>query len=210
MPNPRFLSLLLTSLLALTLAACLAPPPRPTAAAVDNAPRDVSIATVCTSIGSGVVIDDRHVLTAVHVVARCPDVVVVRDDSDVDRAAQVEIVDLRRDVARLVLSDASRGFGVPPIRVAEPEPEAPVCLRSGLHREERCGFVSLVSDDLNGLRHTAPTRRGDSGAGLYRLDGTLIGIATTCNVSTIGECSDTGGGGASMPAIAWSVAGIAK
>ena len=196
------------SALLVLLLGCM-PPPRPSAAELVAEPRDVAIATVCKSIGSGVVIDDRHVVTALHVVSRCPDVVIVRDGSRVDRAAQVEIVDLRRDVARLVLSDASLPFEVRPVRVAEPEPGAPVCLRSGLHREERCGYVDAASERLDGLRHTAPTRPGDSGAGLYRLDGTLVGIATTCNVTDQGACSDTGGGGASMLAVAWVTSGTA-
>lgn len=197
-------------LVGLAIATCGCPRARP-AAAPAAVPEvlgagDLAVQMACAVTGSAVALDARHVITAAHVIAQCPDALLVVYVDGEPRAATIEIVDFRGDTARLLLSAGSVDFTAPPPALAPAQPGERVCLRSGNHRTVRCGVVSSVATGRGGLQHTAPTQKGDSGAGLYDTQGRLVGIVVTCDVTEAGVCLATGGGATPAASIGWAVA----
>jgi hypothetical protein len=196
--------LMLTILVLAILVSCKARSPATPAPALamDQAARAVAIATTCGSTGSGVVIGERSVLTAAHVVATCPPPYLIRDGAGALRVATLEAV-LDTDLARLRLLPGSIPLASPtPVAVAAAKVGDRVCLQSGGHGERRCGKVRSVSNGRAGLRHTAITIPGDSGSGLYRSDGVLLGVVVVCDVDG-GACTRTGGGASPLASVAW-------
>lgn len=132
--------------------------------------------------GSGVVIDERHVLTALHVVW-CPAVPRIRVYFADGRSRAM--VPLREDrVADLAMLDAASleplPGGPPPTFGARPDVGATVCAATAIPaRAWSCG--SVVSHERpadSDVRHTAPTLPGNSGSGVYDGAGRLVGIVT--------------------------------
>lgn len=188
------------SLLLVILAACGGGIRAP--AAPDPATSAVAITTLCDSVGSGVIIDATHLLTAAHVVAPCPSAFLITDHAGAVRVARLEAV-VDSDLARLRLVPGSAPFddpGPPLIRTAVPG--ARVCIESGQHRQRRCGRIRGSGHGRAGLSHSAITIKGDSGSGLYGERGDLLGIVVTCEVSA-GVCTRTGGGATPLAPVAW-------
>jgi S1-C subfamily serine protease len=130
-------------------------------------------------IGSGVVFDERHVLTAAHVVA-CPTLpgVVLTTYDGRHLIAVVTREDVTADVAVLELATADRLH----LDIAPPT-RAPVLLGSTVcaeaadpQHETHCGAVEYVSDTT--VRATFLALHGNSGAGVYDLAGRLVGLVT--------------------------------
>lgn len=134
------------------------------------------------SRGTGVIVDDRHVLTAQHVV-RCELPPVVRVTTSTGRTfnARVEKQWISRDVARLEIKDdetfnvGSRvQWGTPPAS------REPVCSATAVpERAFNCGLMDRDTDsDSDDVKFSAIVKHGNSGSGLYDQHGHLIGIVT--------------------------------
>lgn len=138
-------------------------------------------------VGTGVIISERHVLTAAHVVA-CSAIPVVhvtyRRDGEIKRQRMVVTrEDTDRDVARLEIASADRfRVNVAPPVVRAPDPGERVCaeLPRLMGIDAACG--SIVSDWT--VARTMKTRPGDSGAPIFDATGTLVGLVSASGVST--------------------------
>jgi S1-C subfamily serine protease len=141
-----------------------------------------------TSMGSGVILDARHVLTAQHVIA-CPylpdvhvvtvsgkrlRVVVTRENSD-------------GDLALLEIASAEHFVGAdgrdiaPPVIGPRPRLGDTICkLEAVPNRGGDCGTVNAIDDDYthSDVGHDAPTKHGNSGGPAYDSQGRLVGITT--------------------------------
>lgn len=168
---------------------------------VDHGPQDLSAVAVRPADdgaimwrpyaeGTGVVVTERHVLTAAHVVD-CPvppavtllladgrrfSAVVVRDDARFGDG---------RDVALLEIATAERfGLGIAPPNVGALAGE--LCL--SLARGRTCGERAPVDSTTRGVVVIdAATRHGDSGAGVYNADGELAGIVVSSGTADAHE-----------------------
>ena len=180
---------LLTLALAFSASACIRlphVPPEPRAPQVQRL-TDVRVTSSCSgdtddpwsSDGSaaGVIVSERHVLTAAHVV-RCPALptvrvylrdgtmfrmVVERDDAMFPRGAG-------SDIARLEIASAERfGLNVPPPELGLTDGGMTVCLPQGCARTSfyETNFVEIES------------KPGDSGTGVYDPDGRLLGLVVS-------------------------------
>lgn len=142
--------------------------------------------------GTGVVISERHVLTAAHVV-RCPvipSVTVLLSDGRIV-PMEVERDDAMfgggQDVARLEVTSAENlGMYIAPPALA-PDGTAWVhgydewCAETTHGRS--CGSPGDASE--HSAEFEATTRKGDSGSGVYDLRGRLVGLVSSGNgVST--------------------------
>lgn len=138
-------------------------------------------------VGTGVIISERHVLTAAHVVA-CSSIPVVhvtyRQNGKTKRQRMVVTrEDSDRDVARLELASADRfRLNVAPPVVRTPDPGQRVCaeLPRLMGIDASCG--SIVSDWS--VARKMSTRPGDSGAPIFDDTGTLVGLVSASGIST--------------------------
>lgn len=172
--------------------------------AAQQAAASVKIITDCGS-GSGVLVDDSHVLTAAHVV-NCagwplmvpPELLVVETLDGTRYTLTSAEVDGYRDLARLTLADKVKGINPVPIRHATVHDK--VCWAASVpKREVKCGKVG----DLDQRRDygdvelvTGSVWFGNSGSGVYDSGGALIGLAVRlhwCNM---------------LDAMIWDMAGI--
>lgn len=135
------------------------------------------------ALGSGVIVDERHVLTAYHVV-ECPVIpaVVIQLEDGRTRHVFVQREERTGDLALLTLvsaQDFDLGLTRPIITPAPPVGE-PVCAAvASPAREWNCGNVTAHDDTpANDIAHDAQTRHGNSGAGVYDSHGDLVGIVT--------------------------------
>ncbi len=149
--------------------------------------------------GSGVMIDEVTVLTAVHVVS-CGEhgVPAIRIAFDDGVTVNVGIdVETALDVARLHLLQPVR-YVRPALIGYPPHAGASVCHSNAYpERNRMCGHVLAYygfDDKTSGnMLHDARTVPGNSGAGMYDEDGALVGIVTKyapCNLIDLsnGSC----------------------
>lgn len=143
---------------------------------LDAARATVRIEASCgdwwSHVGTGVIVSERAVLTAAHVVAYCPElptivvelfdhrrmsVIVDRDD--------LTFGDERTDLARLVIPSGStfRRFIAPPMLGNSDGLHYGIATRWDMHRGDRRALARFV-------------RPGDSGAGVYTPSGALVGL----------------------------------
>jgi S1-C subfamily serine protease len=168
-------------------------PPADRALAREEAARAVAVAALCgeagTAFGSGVIVGPSTVLTALHVVGHCENPVVLVQTTDEKVRAVVVTAKWSADVARLELVAGT--FDAPVLeRGPRPEPGDRVCVVAAVpDRLRRCGEVDKYGTD--GMYHSAPVQRGNSGGGVYDSAGRLVGVTTM----TIGD----GMGGVAAP-----------
>jgi putative serine protease PepD len=153
---------------------------------------------VQTASGSGVVIDEQHIITNNHVVDGATAVQVVLSDG---RVYQAEVVgtDPITDVAVLSVavsdlqpialgSTDSLSIGVPAIAVGSPlgldgGPSLSVGVISALEREVQTTPEIIL---FGMIQTDAPITNGSSGGALVDRDGALIGITTAVGASQLG------------------------
>ena len=169
----------------LSLAACVRMAPvAPEVRASDvRAVSVVQVDSACGSRtprnGSGVIISQRHVLTAANIVGctKLPRVhVTYIDDFGEQRRMRMYVTDEDRDanVAKLEIASAERfRLHIPPPIIREPDPGNRVCADLGTNsRPAACGTVASTWTVVKRMRTTA----GDVGAPVYCEHGTLVGI----------------------------------
>ncbi len=127
--------------------------------------------------GSGVVVSERHILTADHVVA-CPVIPVVHVRLGSGRVVRAVVTeeDPDADVARLEIAYADNfGLGIAPPALAAPRDVAAgdrLCAHAG--GRVACGYYDGPASGFGVYgTHTGP---GWSGAGVYTADGRLVGL----------------------------------
>lgn len=143
------------------------------------------------SIGSGVLVDGTHVLTAYHVVDALPPgchweitidggAVTVRDP--LPYLVEVETIWPTRDVARLRIVKANpiKGVRKPEIRSSLDAGDEACVVSAQPRTFRRCGDVSYYSNgtDDGDQMTSGIIEPGNSGSGMYDVNGFLIGIAT--------------------------------
>ncbi len=149
----------------------------------------VVVATPCGT-GSGVLVDDTHVLTAGHM-TRCQfNIAVVVDKAGVVYQTRLVHLDTRNDLALFEIPKFTHAK--PPV-VAEPKLLSRVCAANGFpHREQTCGTIwKITKEEEANVYHTIPTAHGNSGSGVYDALGRLIGIVTNlelCDIKPDGQC----------------------
>jgi hypothetical protein len=132
--------------------------------------------------GIAIGVDDRHVVTAGHVV-RCPEIPIVHVVLSSGRRLRVVVSkeDTAGDLALLTIASADRFHLDLPPPVIAPTPavgDAWCSFTGSPKREAHCGFVESVNGkqmnaDLSG---SARTVFGNSGSGVYDVQGRLVGI----------------------------------
>ena len=135
-----------------------------------------------TPRGSGVIINDRQVLTANHVID-CPYAVVIRVVTQDGRTFRVHVEKTweKLDVARLELDKPDETFGVKPADWgAPPSSGEPVCAATLFPTPGyNCGaMIADSDDDEDDVKWAGMVWRGNSGSGLYDKHGRLVGIVT--------------------------------
>ncbi len=189
---------------ALVLLSCAHPHPQYATAEIgDEYARAVRIEPVCVDpltleietpgIGSGVIISDRQVLTAGHVVD-CPLLLgaYAIDADGTKHEMFLEATAEGADIVRLKLFPQDpKGFGFKDLSASHPVVGDEVCILSAVPARRRvCGQVTGYEDlDSGNLMHTALTEYGNSGGGLWDAEHRLVGIVThliPCN--TGGTC----------------------
>lgn len=149
-----------------------------------QAERAVEVGVLCEGkprtmqIGSGVLVDSRHVLTAYHVVS-CRVVAAVAILAGGQQVAlSVERAAVSADVAWLVLAGQ---VPVPRVEIADaPSPGARVCMESAQPARHRVCGLSMMRIHAEGqeIKFSFQPIPGNSGSGLYDSRGRLIGIVT--------------------------------
>lgn len=137
-------------------------------------------------LGSGVLVDGRHVVTAYHVVA-CGIVPLVYVETSDGRRQRFVLVseDLDNDTATLEIASAEI-LPVAPVRRARARPGDTACAATARPRRElNCGTVEQVAGRQ--LRLSNRTLLGNSGSGLYNARGALVGIVTAQAAATAAE-----------------------
>ncbi len=151
----------------------------------------VQIRTTCLEgqkFGSGVLVDDRYVLTATHVIG-CdiiPGLPLYKDANKVEvyvtgslfEEADVEVNLIGWDVSRLKLKSDKLAEYVTPVRVgAKPKFGERVCEISAVPRPTyRCGEVQESPAGRIVLGFSVES--GNSGSGIFNSKGELVGIVT--------------------------------
>ena len=133
-----------------------------------------------TRLASGVLVSERHVLTAAHVTT-CPVIpaawVLLADGSRLRMV--VELEDLGEDVSRLVMASGSRLPAIAPPALADLLPGTWLSGGSGSTCVESAypARVRACGDVWEWPFIDVPTTRGNSGAGAYDEGGRLVGLA---------------------------------
>jgi S1-C subfamily serine protease len=133
-----------------------------------------------SGMATGVIVSNRHILTANHAVA-CPEipyVTVVFPDGH-RRRTMVIREDVKLDLALLEVQSADPIPGAYPPTIGSVQPGDPVCsVTAAPTWGWNCGTVDKFYDrskkgDIGFRAHIAP---GNSGSGLYDIEGRLVGI----------------------------------
>lgn len=152
--------------------------------------------------GSAVVVDPYYAITAAHVVDCPPPAVTQRVlvgyTRDAMQPATVDRMSVDSDLARLRVEFPFEGVR-PAAEMGSVFAGDAICIAAA-HPERlwSCGAVQTHTNWIrNDIGHTAPTRAGNSGSGVYDVHGRLVGIVTTCYAATLetGEIVCTRGGG---------------
>jgi S1-C subfamily serine protease len=143
-------------------------------------------------LGSGVLVDSWHAVTASHVVACLGEKQgsISVSQGFHDTTALLVTFDHLHDLAVLELQEP---FAVQPPTLRNPKEDSMVCFQPAFPEGPRqCGIILGVKDwsellgfevDLRLNLHIIP---GNSGAGLFDLQGNLIGLITHGNSHTLG------------------------
>lgn len=152
---------------------------------------DSDIEWIGPRTATGVIVSDRHVVTAAHAVfcPTIPGVVVTLQDGRrfrMDAERDDAVFGSGTDVARLVISADDRFFlDLTPPELGSTEPDGYV-VASTLHGFAPGTFTG-VQRRLDGVK----TRPGDSGSGVYTMSGQLIGIIVKGGTYTDGTSFST-------------------
>lgn len=149
---------------------------------VENDPfEDMTPPRFSGGIGSGVMIDSRHVVTAAHVVkcAYLPDIHVITADGRKMRVV-VAHEEPKRDLALLELASADSFGPIAPHIYARPAVGDVVCAYHAFpERGASCGAVEEVSDAIDSdTKFGGVTHPGYSGGPVFDAEGRLAGIIT--------------------------------
>lgn len=138
----------------------------------------VTTISISKKRGSGVVVGPRKILTAFHVAGCVEAQVTIKFRNGDERLARVSAVAVEADVAQLEVLGAGDFKDWSTLGSMMPKEGDMVCLASALPRRGRsCGEVTTTSSDLPGnLGFMAMARPGNSGSGVYDVDGRLVGI----------------------------------
>lgn len=138
----------------------------------------VQITTLCGSVGSGVLLDGRHVLTAKHVGADCShaDYVLVELYDGRSLLGRRGLLYGDRDLMIVALLEGPvTGFPHPgggDVRIG-----ARVCAENAWpRRERRCGVIDHVTGNM--FHHTFDVEHGNSGSAVYDERGLIVGVVT--------------------------------
>lgn len=130
------------------------------------------------SIGMGVVISERHILTAYHI-TRCPVIPMVWALLSNGRRIRlvVQREDPKHDLARLdMLSQDNFNLHIaPPTLRTNVEFNEELCVHTRTNKVQ-CGIV-IYKDDTKGYLIDVVTHKGDSGSAVYDKDGNLVGLS---------------------------------
>lgn len=143
--------------------------------------------SISAGYGSGVILDARHVLTALHVVDCHYDQAIVVTMSNGRRIRMhTEKIWRDSDLARLVIASAAKFGDIAPPMIAPIHLGESVC--TDVAYPDRGGACGIVFDmrpsaDLNVAMHL-PVYHGNSGGGIYDTDGNLVGIVTASTFDT--------------------------
>jgi hypothetical protein len=169
--------------------------------AAKQSARAVSILVSCDhplSRGSGVIVGDREVLTAKHVIDTvCPGgkpaTLVVTDWRGEDRVMLVQksatgdVDDGGIDMALLELATDEATFVAPPVRMAQPVLFRTLCVATAVPQRSRsCDVVQSIDRDKGWARTTWLGDFGNSGSGVYDEHDRLIGVLVRIVVANWG------------------------
>lgn len=148
---------------------------------------DVACESTGGHTGSGVVTDERHALTAAHVVA-CPEMPLVIATTADGRRLFVVVTkeDHARDFAVLELESGDRFHldVAPPLR-APAVVGSHVCSETAIPvRGSNCGPVIAAYPDFAHV--AAVVMKGNSGSGVYDMAGRLVGIVVNMTADWMG------------------------
>lgn len=150
---------------------------------------DMIAPQIGAGVGSGVIVDARHVLTAHHVIdcPYMPDVHVVLADGRRLRVA-VEKEWRDSDVARLVIASGDTFGNIPPPPTSSPGIGAGVCAAPSFPKHEGiCGQVEHVTENTcsagakrwcHDIELVMEVHGGNSGSPIYDAGGSLVGLVT--------------------------------
>ena len=132
--------------------------------------------------GTGVIINDRNVITANHVI-KCDNAqasVRITLANGERYRMNVTREDPGHDMALMELSTAERFSHARPPVIGQIIPGSAVCSSvASPRREHHCGVILGIGVYPGNVHHTASTMSGNSGGPAYSADGKLIGIVTS-------------------------------
>ena len=147
-----------------------------------------------TARGSGVIVDQRRVITAKHVIT-CPKgfftlwIAAETRDGKASFLSVEKLGEGKADTARLTTLFGSEFLSYDPVRYGEaPSDDDVVCVSAALpERWRRCGVVDVVMGERVYSSYAAYP--GNSGSGAYNVKGELVGVATHyMRCGTPGSC----------------------